>query len=185
MAKYFDEQTFKNKSTLEVGEYELCTFKNCDFSEGDLSNIKFLDCNFEDCKLSAAKVDNTAFQASYFKNCVLNGIQFDNCDKFLLSFWFDHCNLDYANFYQLKLIASKFTNCSLKEVDFTETQLEGASFDDCDLAQAVFHYSNLEKADFTTAINYSIDPELNKIRKAKFALTGIAGLLDKYDIWIK
>jgi hypothetical protein len=29
-----------------------------------------------------------------------------------------------------------------------------------------------------------IDPENNKVKKAKFALTGIAGLLEKYGIEI-
>jgi len=33
--------------------------------------------------------------------------------------------------------------------------------------------------------NYSIDPELNKIKKARFSTQGIAGLLDKYDIEIE
>ena len=40
----------------------------------------------------------------------------------------------------------------------------------------------LEKADFSTAYNYVIDPELNTIRKAKFSIAGITGLLHKYDI---
>jgi hypothetical protein len=40
----------------------------------------------------------------------------------------------------------------------------------------------LEKADLRTSYNYSIDPETNKIRKARFALLGIRGLLEKYDI---
>ena len=41
-----------------------------------------------------------------------------------------------------------------------------------------------QAADFTTAHNYSIDPEINKIKKAKFSLSQLPGLLDKYDIVI-
>ncbi len=41
-----------------------------------------------------------------------------------------------------------------------------------------------EGVDFRTSFNYSIDPQLNRIKKAKFSLPGIAGLLDKYDIVI-
>ena len=52
--------------------------------------------------------------------------------------------------------------CSLKEVDFAEANLMQATFDGCDLTNAIFDRSNLEKADFSTAINYHIDPELNK-----------------------
>ncbi|WP_086936325.1 pentapeptide repeat-containing protein [Chamaesiphon minutus] len=55
-------------------------------------------------------------------------------------------------------------------------------FENCDLTDAIFQYTILEKADFRTAYNYSIDPELNRIKKAKFSRSGIAGLLDKYDI---
>jgi hypothetical protein len=36
-----------------------------------------------------------------------------------------------------------------------------------------------------TSYNYSINPEVNRIKKAKFSTTGIAGLLHKYDIEIE
>jgi fluoroquinolone resistance protein len=49
---------------------------------------------------------------------------------------------------------------------------------------SVFDRTNLEKADFRSAGNYSIDPTTNKIKKARFSLDGVAGLLDKYDIEI-
>jgi fluoroquinolone resistance protein len=58
-------------------------------------------------------------------------------------------------------------------------------FDNCDLSKASFDNTILEKADFRTAFNYSINPESNKIKKAKFSVSGIAGLLDKYDIHIE
>ena len=84
--------------------------------------------------------------------------------------------------YQVKLKKTVFKDCTLTEADFSEADLSAAIFDHCDLARATFDHTNLEKADFRTAVNYSIDPEKNKIKKAKFSQTGIAGLLDKYDI---
>ena len=45
--------------------------------------------------------------------------------------------------------------------------------------------ANLEKADFRTAAHYSINPENNKIKKAKFAMPWVLGLLDKYNIEIE
>ena len=42
----------------------------------------------------------------------------------------------------------------------------------------------LEKADFRTAFNYSIDPENNRMKKAKFSPPEVVGLLNKYDIEI-
>lgn len=69
-------------------------------------------------------------------------------------------------------------------MDFTECDLAGAMFSECDLARATFDNTNLEKADFRSSYNYSIDPEKNRMKKAKFSLTGVVGLLDKYDIVI-
>ena len=77
---------------------------------------------------------------------------------------------------------ASFTDCTLKDADFTETDLTAASFTKCDLLNATFIHSILEKADLTTAFNYAFDPELNKIKKARFTFPAIAGLLAKYDI---
>jgi hypothetical protein len=52
------------------------------------------------------------------------------------------------------------------------------------LAGATFDNTNLEKTNFTTAFNYSIDPDNNRIKKAKFSVPGVLGLLNKYDIVI-
>lgn len=113
------------------------------------------------------------------------GLQFGSCNEFGLLFNFDSCTLDHSSFYRLKLKKIVFRNCKLEEVDFTETDLSGAVFDNCDVAGAVFDHTVLEKADLRTAHHYSIDPTINRIKKAKFALPGITGLLDKYDIDIE
>lgn len=72
----------------------------------------------------------------------------------------------------------------MQEVDFTEADLSISTFDHCDLSNAKFEKTNLEKADFTTAYNYTIDPEINRIKKARFAIPEVIGLLSKYDIVI-
>jgi hypothetical protein len=43
----------------------------------------------------------------------------------------------------------------------------------------------LEKADFRDAINYRIDPGINKMKKAKFSRDGLPGLLTRFDIIIE
>jgi hypothetical protein len=53
------------------------------------------------------------------------------------------------------------------------------------LTRARFERTVLEKVDFRTSYNYSIDPELNRIKNAKFSIVGIIGLLDKYDIEVE
>lgn len=113
------------------------------------------------------------------------GLRLDTCAEFGLSFTFDTCQLQHASFYGLKLKKTKFSNSQLQEADFAEADLCGAVFEHCNLAQAVFDHSLLEKADFRTAYHYTINPETNRIKQAKFSIQGLAGLLSKYDITIE
>jgi uncharacterized protein YjbI with pentapeptide repeats len=73
----------------------------------------------------------------------------------------------------------------VREADFSSADLTASGFLNCDLSRSVFHQSILEKVDFRSANNYSVDPELNRIKKAKFSLPGVSGLLDKYQIIIE
>ena len=92
--------------------------------------------------------------------------------------------MNLSSFYTLQLKKTVFKNCSLIEVDFSEANLTESVFDHCDLTNALFDNSVLEKADLRTAYNYSINPERNKIRKAKFSLPEVLGLLGGFDIVI-
>jgi len=112
------------------------------------------------------------------------GLHFENCSEFGLLVGFENCNLNHSSFYKTKLKKTSFKNTQLNEVDFVECDLTNSDFDSCDLLKAAFENTILEKADFRTSYNYSIDPEVNKIKKAKFSLPGAVGLLDKYDISI-
>ncbi|MCY1548167.1 hypothetical protein D9M68_842610 [compost metagenome] len=72
----------------------------------------------------------------------------------------------------------------MEGVDLGECDLTEALFDRCDLQNAIFDNTLLEKADLRTASGFSIDPERNKLKKAKFAQSGLAGLLYKYQIQV-
>jgi fluoroquinolone resistance protein len=98
---------------------------------------------------------------------------------------FTGCLLNLCTFYKMKIKNTRFVNCSLLEVDFTETDLTAAELNNCNMLQAVFDNTILEKADLRTAINFSIDPERNKLKKAKFSATALSGLLHKYDLIIQ
>jgi hypothetical protein len=50
---------------------------------------------------------------------------------------------------------------------------------------ALFDRTNLEKANFSTAQYYRIDPNTNNIKRAKFSLDGLPGLLTAYNIEIR
>jgi len=83
------------------------------------------------------------------------------------------------------LTGISFQQCSMEEVDFTRAELNQTSFEQCDLHRAIFDQSNLEKADFRTAARYSIDPENNYLKGARFSQLGLAGLLQKYNLEIE
>jgi fluoroquinolone resistance protein len=182
--KSFIKEQFAQKK-LPLGEYEGCTFLDCDFTDADISGLTFIDCSFEDSNLSMTKIQNSAFKTVRFINCKLLGLNFNECNPFLLSLSFDHCPLNLASFYKLKLKGIKFSDCDLREVDFTESDLTLSIFENCNLERAIFDNTLLVKADLRTSFNYSIDPTINRIQKSKHSRNGIAGLLDKYDIVIE
>jgi hypothetical protein len=57
-------------------------------------------------------------------------------------------------------------------------------FDRCDFSRSIFDNTNISKADFRSSYGFSIDPSRNKMKKARFSMEGVVGLLDKYDIVI-
>lgn len=98
---------------------------------------------------------------------------------------FKNCNLSHASFFKLKIKKTVFRESQLQETDFAECDLTSSVFDRCDLTGAQFERTNLEKADFRTSVNYSINPEMNRLKKAMFSVSGLPGLLEKYDIYIE
>ncbi len=189
MNNYIESKSFTRTDftgdKLPKGEYDNCTFVDCDISNADLSGINLVDCTFTGCNLSLARISNTAFREVRFVECKLMGLHFENCNPFLFSIEVERCSLNLSSFYKLNLKRSKFKSTTLQEVDFTESDLTGVALTECDLSGAIFENTNLEKADFRAAYNYSIDPENNRLKKAKFSREGIAGLLGKYGIEVE
>lgn len=173
-----------NDNPCAFTDFENCTFINCIFTSVNLKNISFAECTFETCDLSNAKISNTSFKDIKFNNCKLMGLHFEQANDFLFFVDFDSCQLSFTSFYKCVLKSTRFRNCNLQEVDFTEADLSISHFDNCDLSGAHFENTNLQKADFRSAFNFTIDPELNRIKKAKFSRLDLEGLLHKYDIVI-
>ena len=113
------------------------------------------------------------------------GLLFYKCNEFGLVFRMEDCNLSHSSFYQTKIRKTSFVSSILNEVDFTECDLTNSILDRCDLLNAKFENSILGKVDFRSSFNYSIDPEANQIKKARFSMAGLPGLLDKYEIEIE
>lgn len=182
--KLFEQVDYSTQS-FPKGEYEACRFINCNFQDADFSLVRFVDCDFQDCNLSMLKLGETVFNGIAFANCKMLGIHFENSSDLLFSVSFINCTLQFSSFYKRNLKQTKFNSCDLRSVDFTEADLQAAVFSKCDLADAKFESTNLENANLSTAFNFTIDPHLNKIKKAKFSLDGLPGLLRGYDITIE
>lgn len=182
--KTYEKVAFFN-DRLNNREFDGCVFRNCDFSGTMFFECAFLDCEFIDCNLAMAKLPATSLKTVAFRECKLLGIRFDECDDFLFATGFADCVLDYSWFSRKKMPKTRFDSCSLKGVNFENTDLTAAVLDNCNLEEAVFDETNLTGADLSSAYHFRIDPELNTIKKAKFSISGIPGLLDKYDIKIE
>ena len=186
---YFDGQTFTSLRAFPAAEKDAvfcgCTFAGCVFQEADLSSFTFEDCVFATCNLSLARVAGTAFKNVRFEECKIQGVNFFECCRTVLSMRFVKCDLRCASFDGLPLRKTVFEDCSLREVQFARADLTGSSFARCDLARAAFLHTNLEKTDFSTAYNFTLDPDANRLRKARFSVYGLPGLLEKYGLEVE
>lgn len=186
---YFESETFTGVDFAETellrGDYEDCRFVNCNFAGVDFANVNFVDCEFSVCDLSGAKLSLSSMKNLEFIDCKLTGLLFEHCNPFLFEVSFEKCILNFSSFAGMKLKKTIFRHSSLHEVDFTETDLAEAVFDHCDLKGTIFEQTILEKADLRTSYNYSFSPAANKIKKAKFSLPAVLGLLREYDIIVE
>jgi len=165
-------------------EFQDCTFRACNLADSSFLQCKFLDCTFDGCNLSLTKLSKSILSNALFKNCKVLGVIFSDCQDMLFSPVFEGCMLDYSSFMGKKMVKTTFKRTSLKEVNFTRANLSGSVFSDTDLMGAVFNQTDLSAANLADAYNYSIEPELNKLKKAVFSTSGLYGLLEKYDIKI-
>ena len=189
MSEFFQEdKEYKGvnftETPLTKGAYENCTFKHCVFTSTNLSKFIFVECQFIECDISMAILFGATLQDISFTGCKLMGLHFEHCSDLMFSVSFNKCDLKLSSFYQCSLKGTSFLDCKLQETDFTESELKESILSGCDLSGAIFAQTNLEGVDFRSSLNYSIDPQLNRIKKARFSVDGVFGLLDKHDIII-
>ena len=176
------EKVMYTDQVIKGREFQGCTFKSCDFMNSDFSFNTFHDCTFEACNLSMMKLKASTLNNAVFKGCKVLGVNFSECSEFLFHVRFESCVLDYASFAGRKMQKTKLTDCSAKEATFSLADLSGSVFEKTDLWGAVFNRTNLTAANFITAFNYTIDPEINNIKKASFSMDGLTGLLVRHNI---
>lgn len=172
----------RNELPDNASEFERCRFAGLDLKGLRFAGRTFVDSTFQQCDLSLVELNGTSFRNVRFVDCKLVGARFDHCHAFLLSFRFERCNLELASFHGLRVKGTHFMQCRLREADLSSADLSHASFGECDLGGAIFEDTTLEGADLRTAVNYSIDPGTNRLRKARFSRDGLSGLLDRTGI---
>jgi len=187
--QYIEDELFENRiftaEELANTTFEACRFINCDYSEKKLIATRFIDCSFSDCNFTMAVLNEVQLANARFSDCKLLGVNFGRCSTFLFEVGFNKCVLDYASFEKLKMAKTPFVDCNLKGCDFAGTDLNLSTIIRSNLTEAIFDGTNLKGADLSTAYAYTIDPDRNLIKGAKFSLNGIGGLLDKYGIIIE
>ncbi len=185
--KMANESTFIKAvlSSADIEEtYTECRFDNCSLANADTGNTDFHNCVFSACNMSMIKIGGSMHDVE-FRNCQMTGADFSQLNKFSSNLSFIDCNLDYAIFTHLKLRGSVFRRCRLFDATFDESDLTAVSFDECNLERTSFYHCNLEKTDFSTACNYTINPNDCKLKKTIFSENGLRGLVSHLNIIIK
>lgn len=170
------------KDAPPAGAYDQCRFLHCDLSNAVLTGYHFTDCLFEQCDLSNADLRGVVFNDAVFSGCKLTGLHFEDCHTIPFGVRFSGCILTLASFVKMMLRKTVFEDCRLTETDFSGADLREAVFCGSDLDRAIFSGCNLEKADFRKVVQCTIDPAQNRMRKAKFSLEGLPGLLSAYGL---
>ncbi len=165
--------------------FEKCVFRNLNLSKAVLANANFINCRFENCNLWLVVLAGAKLNEVDFVNCTLVSVDFEHCSTFGFFVSFQECQLDQSHFFGRNLKKTRFMDCSIKEARFINCDLTGAVFKHANLELAVFINNTLIQADFSTAYNITLDPEKNKMKKARFPLDELPGLLTKYELVVK
>jgi len=187
---YCDEE-FKNikyrEKMLHDIEFYNCTFLLCDFTKS-----KFFNCEFEKCSFISSDLSLIIPNGSKFVDVSFNKSKVIGIDWTLIKalsapskFNFYECKIDSSSFQGLNLQGIKFIDCMAHDVDFYETDLSKSEFTSTDLLKSRFVNTNLNFADLSKASNYSIDPNLNKLKRTIFSYPEVTILLNYLDIVIK
>ncbi|MBN9297610.1 MAG: pentapeptide repeat-containing protein [Filimonas sp.] len=181
--KRFEDEVHDGKTITGV-EFYKCHFYKCSFKETKFSECSFEQCVFEECDLSLMKINKTTFSSVQVKSSKAIGVIWsDVINAFAIDF--TQSNINYGNFVGKQLKKVKFINCSIAEADFSDCNLSQAVFTGSDLTNARFIQSDLTQANFIDATNYTIDVNINKIKKAKFKLPEALSLLYSLDIIVE
>ncbi|HET6446679.1 MAG TPA: pentapeptide repeat-containing protein [candidate division Zixibacteria bacterium] len=175
-----------SKIKLEASSFYECRFVDCSFTESVFHDCRFAGCSFINSDLSLIKVPLCAFSRVQFESSRLIGIDWTQADWRATSLGepvrFTRCTINHSTFIGVNLSKILIRDTSAQNVDFREADLSGADLSGTDLSDSLFSNTNLSGADLTSAKNYTISPETNKLKGTKFSLPEAMALLFNMDI---
>lgn len=184
----YDKTSFEDMSLtgeiIKSKDFEECLFRNCSLINCVLEKCRLVNCKFEGCVLSAVNPMNSYISDVAFVRCKVIGCDWTRTAQ-IMGLEFDDCQLNYSNFSMLKLRKMKMVKCECCEVDFTGTDLSEGSFNGTNFERSIFSKTNLTRASLLGAINYSIDPRNNTLKKARFSYPEVLALLYCLDITVE
>ncbi|MGE5431346.1 MAG: pentapeptide repeat-containing protein [Syntrophomonadaceae bacterium] len=178
----FSGREFAN-SELKDTEFTDCTFDKMNFEKTRLKYVRFENCTFNKSNLSLVRINGSRFIDCKFTDCKMIGINWQEAEA-PIEIIMDKCKLDYSIFYGLDLRRIEITESFAKEVNFENADLSKGKFNGTDFSSSKFKNTNLSFSDLREATNYDINPEFNKIKKAKFSMPEAMTLLQCFDIEI-
>ncbi|HEX2867362.1 MAG TPA: pentapeptide repeat-containing protein [Ignavibacteriales bacterium] len=180
-----DKFTLGQFSNGELREREFtgCSFENINFEKSKFKYVRFEDCTFNKCNMGLIKITGSRFIDCTFKDCKMLGINWQEAEG-PVEIKINRCTLDYSVFYGLDLRRIEITESIAKEVNFENADLSRGNFNGTDFYLSKFKNTNLSSADLRDARNYDINPEFNKIKKARFSMPEVMTLLQCFDIEI-
>ena len=161
-----------------------CTFVDCNFENAKLSKAQLSDCLFKGCNFSNVKLYDAKLSGVDFVDCKLAGVDFTHCNQLLFSINIKHSKAAYCNFLGLEMAGIQLTGSELTECVFEGTNLTRADLSQSNLRGALFERTNLESADLRGALHYQIDPQLCRVRKARFSYPEALSLLKGFGVII-
>jgi len=184
-----EDKTFKFEDFSGISflgcSFSNCSFESCNFTESSWKNAKFCYCSFRNCHISLVNLKGCRLQEVLFEECKIIGAEFFKCNTdFIFSIDIKKSFIQYCNFSDLDMRKTSFIESKMYNCTFVNTCLIEADFSKTDLQATLFRHCNLTKSNFCGALNYVIDPLVNKVKKAKFSFPEVMGLLKGFDIQI-
>lgn len=114
---------------LQGAEFSQNHIKNCNFSNANLSKVKYISGTFVNIEVIKTIWNQTSFIKMYFENIVFEG-NFDNCS-------FDNCRFKKVT----------FQNAVLTNTFYKGRKLKGVKFINCKADKMTYEFLKNAKAD--------------------------------------